>query len=148
MIHFKDNLIHVGTYVLDSFYVYIVDKIEIDTIVDASNFKQVDKELSYYLQNNRTVKENYKIIYNLGDPYTKKYHLLKRYKIIKNTLKPINGKVHYTVHSPAHLHILDDSFLKNLIKDMTDVLKIYNSLLQKSKEVSSTGSKQGNGTTK
>jgi hypothetical protein len=133
MIHRKDDQICVGSYIMDSKFIYEIIKIDIREVIDTTNYK---KTMDYidHMKKYQNYVNTFKQDYNIGDPLSKDYYAIKKYRINTNSLQKMNGKIAKKFMCASYFTLLDDEYLTKLIKDVTQTLVTYNSLLEKSKD--------------
>lgn len=130
MIHIKDDLIHIGSYIMDSKYIYKITKIDITDVVTTTNYKETMDYIES-IKKYRNYINVFKQQYNIGDTLSKKYYAVKRYRINTHSLQKMNGKSEKEFMCASYFTLLDDEYIGRLIK----TLITYNDLLQESKSL-------------
>lgn len=130
MIHIKDDLIHIGSYIMDSKYIYKITKIDITDVVTTTNYKETMDYIEA-IKKYRNYINVFKQQYNIGDTLSKKYYAVKRYRINTHSLQKMNGKSEKEFMCASYFTLLDDEYIGRLIK----TLITYNDLLQESKSL-------------
>lgn len=129
MLSAKDHLIYPGSFIMDSKYIYLISKIDITEVITAQNIMNIDKDIQRKIKTYPNFEKQYKVIYNLGDAYSKRYYALKRYKIFTHTVHPINGKVAVQFCDSSYFTLLDKEYIDTLIKNTANKLSVYMNLL-------------------